>query len=463
MKANNNHIDQLYQKRFFHPSSHEELKNWEPARRTLDDYFVQKRKKRIVITLALVIPLIILGGMWSFSDENASYTLNKTYQFSSPSFPGKLPTNNIDTATEYWSTEGNVLNETSDEIVSIELTPDMAPFYSTKENIDNSYKAPYNQLISKNKKPKVKMQKMTFPELSSYSFISLVPKTYNIKSIAIPFSSLTVPSSISPDIKKPVCISLDIYKGLHLNQKEITSDIPKYNSRRTLEEKSIITSSIGTKIVIDKENLEYTAGIELFTLGERTNYQSSSMKDSLIDMSHWQLTQSQWLVIDTFFNYGVRYFDSTEFTTTDSVYHQQTDTISVEASNPRISKYNGRNVHYYVQVPLSIGYVYRTSRLDYRLNLGGAIGFLMLSKGYYLDKSLERLSNLNDENILNPVVFSYRVSVAIDFKVTPITKLYLQSYVGGNLNSVFSKEYKVDQKYMNYGVNVGLRFCLSCK
>lgn len=128
-----------------------------------------------------------------------------------------------------------------------------------------------------------------------------------------------------------------------------------------------------------------------------------------------------------------------------------------------IPVYNTTNEGYnrwsYIEVPLIAGYKFKTGRFSLDVGTGISCAFLINAEGNvpHLDEDnrFNNLSDLNDE--MNKYLFNYILQVGASYHLTPQWSINFSPFYKQNLNSVFNKNYPIDQKFRSIGINFGLK------
>jgi len=128
-----------------------------------------------------------------------------------------------------------------------------------------------------------------------------------------------------------------------------------------------------------------------------------------------------------------------------------------------IPVYNTTNEGYnkwsYIEVPLIAGYKFKTGRFSLDVGTGFSFAFLLNANGNVPHLNQENrfvnLSDLNDE--MNKYLFSYILQMGASYHITPEWSIHFSPFYKQNVNSVFNRNYPIDQKFRSIGINFGLK------
>jgi len=252
----------------------------------------------------------------------------------------------------------------------------------------------------------------------------------------------------------------------------ITASMPEnaeYISRRDLSEApTYFTYSIGANMNCTFKNVLFQTGLFYTQLGEEFSHGTQTV---IIDSNYfYDYYQSEHYDIDTiwFTNldsllndpddpYLTPYYDTTVYVINDSTLVEDIDTTTGQSQY-----YEMLNRYSYMEIPLLVGYEFKTKNMTWYMKGGVIAGVLLNAKG----KSI----SLYDNNLVmdinkNTMPFaqissSYIVGGGIIYHISNKFGLNAEIYHRGNINSIFSDNCDVVQKYRSLGLKAGIRYSL---
>jgi hypothetical protein len=210
------------------------------------------------------------------------------------------------------------------------------------------------------------------------------------------------------------------------NRKETESYMFSYNA----------TARLGIKL---PSGLTGSAGLSFDRFHERFDY---------YDPSHSRPTIT-YVIRDTFILKDVNNMDST-------VYELQT--ISIQAQGKRTVKHT--NTMTFISIPLTAGYTWQMNKFNVGINGGVAVNLLFGKAGRITDPD-GTVSSLNgsgsdDEfkaragiGLIGGLTFEYKLKRGLSFIAEPQFKY--------QLSNLTVNDYGLEQRYLNAGINIGLR------
>ena len=260
------------------------------------------------------------------------------------------------------------------------------------------------------------------------------------------------------DLAKPSykpLFSIALYANESFVSKSISSASAStdYIEKRNNEEQSVQNHQAGLELTCHTNNFNISSGIHYLTLGEKTIY------DPIIKITTLSQWEQQSHYQDTLISNNPG-FDSSFFTL-DSVWVVNHDTSRLNESNGSISNKNGNNKIQYVEIPFLIGKELAFRRWRLGVSAGASVGFFINAKGFYLNKDLTGLSDLNDnKDIFNSVLYNLLIDVNVKYVISNRWNVFFRYSLKSNMNSLFSSSYEIDQKYRLNSFGAGLELNL---
>jgi hypothetical protein len=250
-----------------------------------------------------------------------------------------------------------------------------------------------------------------------------------------------------------------VYGGAALIEKKIDAVSGKvYMQRRQHEEHQTILPFTGLQFSRAIKKWDLRAGLELSIVGEKLNYSPYTNGTYYNSHGEWQPYQYNITHIDSTFIYGVIFTHTTTVVKNDSSYVNITDTLNGKHYNADVTKANGINRRYIVELPVEATYQLLRGRFGVGLSGGFAPGILVRSEGHYLLSDESGAGDLRTEtkeqftlNLRAGLEFSYLASEHLKFVLRPAAKFYLLD---------IDEKTGAGSKYRSYGIGVGVAYGL---
>ncbi len=242
----------------------------------------------------------------------------------------------------------------------------------------------------------------------------------------------------------------------YVNKKLSANQYKEYESRREAEENSTWFVSYGFGVKYRLNNWTINSGLELNQYGEKTNY-NAYLKGDVISVSNYNS-----LVFDTLLTPYNSYIQGNEYQNYNTEYFTDTilvfDTTSVEGEvEANSSEFNSKTMLSYVEIPLSISYeIPLSGRLTAGIHAGASLGFLRERRGYYLDPQLFEFVDLRDVQTFNSMMINARAGLDLNYYLSPGLAIFTRTEYRGSLKSVFDKASGINQRYLSYGLTLGV-------
>jgi hypothetical protein len=286
-------------------------------------------------------------------------------------------------------------------------------------------------------------------DLEAYEIEPLMPLYIEEKTM-----TLNQEAGLEKPSYKPL-FSIALYANESFVSKNISSASASidYIEKRNNEEQSVQNHQAGLELTCHTKNFKISSGIHFLTLGEKTTY------DPIIKITTISQWEQQGHYKDTLISNNPG-FDSSFFTI-DSVWVVNHDTSRLNESNGSVSNKNGNNKIQYAEIPFLIGKELAFRRWRLAVSAGASVGFFINAKGFYLNKDLTGLSDLNDnKDIFNSVLYNLLIDVNVKYVISNRWNIFFRYSIKRNMNNLFKSSYEIDQKYRLNSFGAGLELNL---
>jgi hypothetical protein len=207
--------------------------------------------------------------------------------------------------------------------------------------------------------------------------------------------------------------------------------------------------------------LSLSIGAEYLYVGERTNYYPYSNQGSLVNSGNWQVIQTSYVDTDTAYIMGNPLFVNTVLQRVDSNYVITSDTVYEYKYDQEIAEKNGVNRIYYIEFPIEVSYAVTRGRVGLGFSGGISPGLLTGEKGHYLRDDGKGIESFEEITYFRKFMLNGRVSADVFYRMGARTKFVLRPQFRANLNSVFTPESGLKQKYYSTGLVFGVSYMLN--
>ncbi len=274
---------------------------------------------------------------------------------------------------------------------------------------------------------------------------------------------------IKPKRSLPIQLSIAAFGEVSYITKKIKGDneFASLISIRNSQEKNIVSGGVGVELQASFKCFGLSSGITLNQWGENIQYEekyASTWELSTTEINDTLWTQDIIFTYDSIINpidsatYIVYVVDSSFVTVVDSIL---INTIydSTEVYNAiGLSVQNGRTSVQYWEIPLYFSYQFDVGDFYLRPGIGVTIGFLKITKGYYMAEDLTSLIALNTnyavfkKTLVNGVLnfgVGYRLGDRFSIEATPCFRF--------NLSTIFEDPGLI-QRYSSLSLQFKLRY-----
>ncbi len=242
-------------------------------------------------------------------------------------------------------------------------------------------------------------------------------------------------------------LSISMEVGYDIFWKKLSSD-NEFNTLREFRANNEIyhsNVSYGLKINYQYKNWVISSGIEVTSLSEKLNY---SMTETIID------PDGGYYDIDTIMLYIV---------------DQNTNVVPMIigfeknwVDEYKVRKYKVENInrYRYIEIPLHIGYQFRTKNLYFLPSIGASVAFLKDVTGMVpVNNSLELEELTVESNLIKPRITNLFFGFSLEYLIYPNYGLYIKPIYKFGMNSLY-QDYPLDGNYRNAGLKFGINFYL---
>lgn len=113
----------------------------------------------------------------------------------------------------------------------------------------------------------------------------------------------------------------------------------------------------------------------------------------------------------------------------------------------------------YLQIPVMAGYSISRGKFQYSLSGGISLGIPLSITGRMIEPDNYTISGVENQSLpLKNIVYNGLLRAGVNYFISPRYSIFAQPSINYTLNSVFDKEYPVNQKYFTYGLRMGITY-----
>jgi len=178
-----------------------------------------------------------------------------------------------------------------------------------------------------------------------------------------------------------------------------------------------------------------------------------------IDNSYWTYEQQQITIQDsTWWLGGWWHYAPYQDTLVDSTYISQHDKQYVTKYDTAAKNFKSQQNIKLIEVPVLISYNFNIERWTFQVASGMSFGIYSNSNGQIIRPGDPiRLENSNS-SLFNNIQYNYLLHTELGYNVTDHWQLTARPQLKMNLNSIYKNESGFQQRYLFYGVNVGVAY-----
>jgi hypothetical protein len=227
-----------------------------------------------------------------------------------------------------------------------------------------------------------------------------------------------------------------------------------------------------------KSNLDESGiNVEMRKQAEMPSYSWSAGVEGKIDFRHcFFQTGLNYSKISTVSEYRYKYIDidTVGWYLTDTAYvHSFIDSLGIchdtlfisyswDPVTGLVSYDQKKKASYqinYVQIPLIAGYSMSRGKFQYSVSGGISLGIPLSISGSMIGTDNYTISGVAEQSLpLRKIVYSGLLRAGVNYFISPRYSIFAQPSVNYTLNPVFGKNYPVNQKYLTYGLRMGITY-----
>ena len=260
-----------------------------------------------------------------------------------------------------------------------------------------------------------------------------------------PEENLIIDTTSSPlhDIRKKSWISISFYVAPAYTNSTLTADnaFDEELKYRNDHETGAISWSAGADVQFNIRNWYIQTGLSYSTFSNNRNYNHSFKAPDSLNSYYSKDTTWAWVYDPPHIGYPI-------VLSIDSTYIQVFNEI-----NEGVNRWN------YLEIPLLIGYTFHFNRFSLDIGSGVSYGILLGASGNVPSLSEENLfTELSElEPQMNKHTFNYILQIGASYHLTPQWSLIVKPFYKQNLQSVFEKNYPIDQRFKAFSIKFGLK------
>ncbi|MFH0865344.1 MAG: outer membrane beta-barrel protein [Bacteroidota bacterium] len=113
----------------------------------------------------------------------------------------------------------------------------------------------------------------------------------------------------------------------------------------------------------------------------------------------------------------------------------------------------------YLQIPVMAGYSISRGKFQYSVSGGISLGIPLSISGRMIETDNYTISGVENQSLpLRKIVYSGLLRAGVNYIISPRYSIFAQPSINYTFNSVFDKEYPVNQKYITYGLRMGISY-----
>ena len=441
MKNDFQHIEELYRDAI----TEQKLKPSASFKARISLLFLFMQFRKILLILFILFGMIIGGyyGYLAFADSNyndVDYDLKSSIVMDNSDVEDNVQ---IVEDIKHDEKEASILhNNFKDSSITVSLI------------VENVFIPTENELTI-NKSVRIEISNIKYKKtfnICSNSEIETVfrtiPASINIDSAKVENDEIEESNmNLKGNLRKDKLFSLSLYVSPTVTKAIVKTNGDVYNeyfNQRNNNESAAVSWSFGGDLQVHLNNWFVQAGINYSVYRNNKSYNYSyQLLDSANSYFNYD-TIWVWIYDPPNLEYPVMVGIDTTWV---SVY----DNISIVD--------DGYNEWSYMEIPVLVGYKINYKKFDFDISMGISFGFLLNYKGS-LPKcpdadGVEKLVHIDGS--INKTMYNYIMRMGVSYNFKNNWSVFAQPYFKQNLQSVFNRNYPVNQRFNAFGLNVGLR------
>lgn len=316
--------------------------------------------------------------------------------------------------------------------------------------------------------PDVEQKETLFLRSQSIHHIENNSEQAELQSLSKEYPSVAKAMSTKSKRSFPLQLSIAAYGDISYVSKKLKGE-DEYQSLieiRNTQEKNIVSFGGGLEFQAKYKMLGFSTGIMLNKWGENIQYEEKYTSEwevnsaTTIDTT-WSNDiifeyDTVWSQIDSSFIYTI--VDSSFVTVIDSIYitteYDSTETVTEVG----LAKQNGKSEISYWEIPLYFSYQFDLGDFYLSPGIGVTIGFLKITKGYYMGEDQLSLIPINtDYAVIRKTLFNGQINLGVGYKLGDAFSLEVTPVYKFNLSNIFENPGMI-QKYSSLGVQFRIRY-----
>jgi hypothetical protein len=259
-------------------------------------------------------------------------------------------------------------------------------------------------------------------------------------------------SKITPKTRFGIHVFAGVFSTSHHLSANNNTD---FIARRNAEEASAVFSAWGLGLQLKHQRFIIKSGIEFTKYGEKINYSDWLIENSGSVQPSWNhFTDSMSTITYNYYN-GIEYQRPQTTYYNDSLLSYDT-TFSFTQTTNDLSNYRGTNTISYLEIPINLSYLFlQKKQLNLGVSVGGSIGFLKQSKGYYLADNMQGILDLSQTNLFRQTQFNGRLGLLAGFNFHKNNSVFIEPQYRFSLKSSLIDKAGLTQKYNSFGLSLG--------
>ena len=267
--------------------------------------------------------------------------------------------------------------------------------------------------------------------------------------------------------KLPIQFSITAFGELSYITKKITG-ANEYRSLiklRNEQEKNIFSGGVGLEVQAKYKQIGFSTGFSLQNWGENVQYEEKySYEWDITSSTSTDTTYSEEVVftIDTIYNPNDSTFyiviDSSLVTVIDSIYTITNYDSTQVSTSLGLADQNGKTTISYWEIPLYFSYQFDLGDFYLSPGLGVTIGFLKITRGYYMAEDLNSLIEMNTNYaVFKKTLINGQINLGLGYKLGDNWSIEATPTYRFNLTNILENPDLI-QRYSRFSIQFRLRY-----
>jgi len=348
--------------------------------------------------------------------------------------------------------DSEIIQKSNETVATIE--PIAQPLVQDKIIPEKEIASTFTESIPQNKTNFELMNILRYKDLNN-------KKNAQIKEAMLPIQVNTEPYDYTQIIKKwsySVAINAGVAKvGKKLKGDELFNE---YVDIRMTQEKEIYTPQFGVEVNFQKSKFVFNTGIQYKQFGENNQYAALSKQLQINDDSKWNTFNKQIVDVDTLYIFGIVQYQSNLVGVKDSVLEIKKDSIYAYASDSSILKANGKTNYTYLEIPLQIGYEFKSGKWALTPMAGISFGYLISSNASYINKNINKIESISETNAIKNYMLNYTCRLNLTYNINRKIGVSFAPMFSANVFSITKGNFGVNSRYYAKGIIAGINLKL---